>query len=117
MSKGLDLAMLRARALLMRSTSKVNELGCRTAEVAEVELDGRTTKVEELGYYCRTGRWAVAPLCVSCGTPDCVIHLDVEPDEADVQLVADLRPVRSLAQMFRFGRSRGWFRGTGGYAA
>lgn len=116
---GLDLAKLRARALLMRSTSKENEEGCRTAEHRTVEMDGKFLWITELGYYCRTGKRAEMPdaLAPTCTTPGCVMHLDIEDeDAADIQLVADRRPVRSLAEMFRYGRARGWFRGTGGYA-
>lgn len=120
MSAGLDIDLLKRRALLMRHSDKVvDEPDCRNACVTTVECDDRTITLLELGYYCRTKRWPVAPedLGSTCGTPGCVIHVDLVDDDAmHLQLVADRPVVRTLAEIFASGRSRGWFKGGGGYA-
>jgi len=119
MSSGLDLHKLRARSLLMRHTRTTMTQGCRAACIHDVEYEGRTTKLIELAFYATHGTWAVAPssLQPGCKTPDCVMHLVFEdPDDEDIQMVANRRKPRSLGEMFRDGRSRGWFKGGGSYA-
>lgn len=120
MSTVLDLQMLKHRALLMRYSEKVpGEPECRNATVTTVECDGRTITLLELGYYCRTKRWPVQPehLRSTCLTHGCVVHVDLDDvDAVHMQLVADRPTVRTLAQIFASGRSRGWFKGGGGYA-
>jgi len=119
MSSGLDLHKLRARSLLMRHTRTTPEQGCRIATVHEVEYEGRTTRIKELAFFATNGTWAVAPnsLQPGCKTPGCVMHLVFEdPDDEDIQMVANRRRTRSLGEMFRDGRSRGWFKGGSSYA-
>lgn len=118
MSSGLDLHKLRARSLLMRHTRMTMEPGCRTAHLHDVEYEGRTTKLIELAFFATHGTWAVAPASLrpGCKTPGCVMHLVFDdPDDEDIQMVANRRRPRSLGEMFRDGRSRGWFRGASGY--
>ncbi len=116
----MDIQKLLYRAVLIRSTSKVpGSEGCRTADEEEVELDGRTTKVRELGFYLSDGDWAADPegLAEGCGTPGCVMHLELDGDAADEHLVARTAYApRSVRELFRRGVARGWFR-SGGYAS
>jgi len=119
MSQGLDLHKLRARALLMRHTRTTTEPSCRTATVQDVEYEGRTTKLIELAFFATHGTWAVVPASLKpgCPTPDCVMHLVFEdPDDEDIQMVETRRRTRTLGEMFRDGRSRGWFKGGSSYA-
>lgn len=116
----MNIQQLLHRAVLIRSTTKVQGTeACRTADTEEVELDGRTTKVRELGFYLSDGDWAADPeqLAESCDTPGCVMHLELGGDAADEHLVARTAfAPRSVKALFRMGVARGWFR-AGGYAS
>jgi hypothetical protein len=114
----LNIAELRNRAALMRSTAKADG-ECRVLVDEEVVLGGRTTSVLELGYKVAEGHWPVEAdaLVPLCGTDGCVMHLGYESEHVRThQLVADTVPRRSLADVFRAGRMRGLFKGIGSYA-
>lgn len=108
------------RAALMRATAKVQGAAdCRVPLERETDVQGQTTDVVELGYWCSKGAWPPSgePLVPACGTEGCVMHLEVKDEDArDEALVAAYMPRQSLADLFRAGRARGWFKGGGGYA-
>lgn len=107
-----------SRMLLVASTDRIaGAQGCRTPkDDRTVVLDGHEATIEELGYYCRYLKWpedtdALTPVC---GRPGCVMHLAYADEEAELlQLVADYRPQKSLADAFRDGRRKGFFRSSG----
>lgn len=108
------------RSALMRVTHRAGGEGCRVPTETKVEVMGRTTEVVELGYFCATEAWAPDPkaLVPQCGTEGCVMHLGFDdPLAADEALVAAAEPERSLADWFRLGMKKGWFKGGHSYAA
>jgi len=115
----MNLAKLKAGALLMRMSTAQGTDGCRIAVTDEVVWDARTTKMLEFAWFVGHGNWSVHPdrIVRTCDCPECIVHLGYEDDEDRAeQLYADRRPVRTIAQMFRTGINRGWFR-IGGYSA
>lgn len=113
----MNLQTLKYRAVLFASTAP-GPGGCRIPKVDEVLIDGRTTKVFELGFFVSDGDWAADPeeLRYNCSTPGCVMHLAMEGEAMAHHVVAkSIAPGhRDLRALFRYGVSRGWFR-TGGY--